>query len=71
MLASGIVRLEDVCGDGAAFDDRSAVCGDEDRRLAKLMDVEKFRWRPVAFVSFVEDEIVFDIELFEEPDYAL
>ena len=71
MLASRIVGLEDVCGDGAAFDDGSTVCRDENRRLSKLVDVEKFRWRAVTFVSFVEDQIVFDIELFEEPDNTM
>jgi hypothetical protein len=35
------------------------------------VDVEKFRWRAVTFVSFVEDQIVFDIDLFEEPENAM
>jgi hypothetical protein len=71
VLASRIVGLEDVCGDGAAFDDGSTVCRDEDGRLSKLVNVEKFRWRTVTLISFVEDQIVFDIDLFEEPDNAL
>jgi hypothetical protein len=71
VLASRIVGLQDVRRDGAAFNDRSAVCRDEDRRLSQLLDIEEFRRRAIAFVSFVKGDIIFDGELFEEPDHTL
>lgn len=71
MLPTRVVCLQNVCGDGAAFDDGSAVWRDEDRRLSKLLDVGEFGGCAVAFGSLVKDEVVFDREFFEEPDYAL
>jgi hypothetical protein len=71
MLPIRIVCLQNVCGDGAAFDDGSAVCRDEDRRLSKLLNIEEFRGCPVLLRSVVKDEVVLDGEFFEKPDYAL
>lgn len=71
MRSGTIVGLYDVCNYRAAFDYGSAFCCDEDGRLSELLNIEEF-WRgAVLFVSFVEDEVVFDVELFQKPDHAL
>jgi hypothetical protein len=71
MLPTRIVCLKNVCQDGTAFDDGFAVGCHEDGRLSKLLNVGEFWGCAVVFGSLVKNEIVFDGELFEEPNYAL
>ena len=71
MLPSSVICLYNVCNDRATFDDRSPLCCDEHGRLAQLGYFEELGRGAVPFVAFVEDEIVFDFELLEKPEYAL
>jgi hypothetical protein len=71
MRSGTIVGLYNICNYRATFDDGSAFCCDKDGGLSELLNIEEF-WRgAVLFVSFVEDEVVFDVELFQKPDHAL